>query len=309
MLPVQSIFTSSQFCSQFLFLITVTLFAVIFGLNDVQTGQLGQAINTIWSGLFFYIGWNMMPSKPAANVLSDDKKSIFIQSFIKVYQTIKQINHYYKNSLRWFFLVVIFAEAAATAFTVVSVVFLADYLKLSGTQIGYFFITTLIASLPGTFLGAYITKKTNPIISWKLSMLFLAIVATIGAFTLTNDKLPFTYIWGIFIGILLGWFYPTEGLQFSLLLPKGQEAELGGFYVYCTQILGWLPPLIFTVLVESGIDQRYGVLTVQSFFLIAIFFASMMAPWDECIREVNAKITEVDLTHNQPRNDSDGNVI
>lgn len=61
-----------------------------------------------------------------------------------------------------------------------------------------------------------------------------------------------------------------------MLLPRGQEAELSGFYVYCTQILGWLPPLIFSVMVESNIDQKFGILAVQSFFGVAIVLLSMI---------------------------------
>jgi hypothetical protein len=73
-----------------------------------------------------------------------------------------------------------------------------------------------------------------------------------------------------------------------MLLPKGQEAELSGFFVYCTQILGWLPPLIFSVLVQSNIDQKYGILAVQAFFAVAIAFVSMIR-WADAVEQVHGR--------------------
>ena len=112
------------------------------------------------------------------------------------------------------------------------------------------------------------------------------VVAIIGAFILKEGFEIIAYIWGFVIGNGLGWFYPTQNLCFSLLLPRGQEAELSGFYVYCTQILGWLPPLIFSIMVESNIDQKYGILVVQLFFGVAIVLMSMIR-WQGALEEVH----------------------
>jgi len=73
---------------------------------------------------------------------------------------------------------------------------------------------------------------------------------------------------------------------------NGHEAEITGFYTYCTIILAWLPPLIFSLLVEAGTDQKYGVIAVSSFFTIGFITLSMAAPWNEILdeaRSANAK--------------------
>ena len=61
--------------------------------------------------------------------------------------------------------------------------------------------------------------------------------------------------------------------------------ELSGFFVYCTQILAWLPPLIFTGLVEADISQTYAVVATMGFFLIAIVLLRFAASWDDILRE------------------------
>lgn len=56
---------------------------------------------------------------------------------------------------------------------------------------------------------------------------------------------------------------------------------------YCTQILGWLPPLIFTILVQSDVDQKFGVISTSFGFLVSVFFLSCAASWDEILAEAD----------------------
>jgi MFS-type transporter involved in bile tolerance (Atg22 family) len=176
--------------------------------------------------------------------------------------------------------------AAAAAITTVSVVYLDETLGMSGTQIGIFFLVTLLATLPGTQLGAFVTRRTNPNTSLRLSMMSLLVVLNIGAIILEGfDNDIVTYSWGACVGVLLGWFYPTEGLFFSMVLPKGQEAELAGFFVYCTQILAWLPPLLFTILVENDVAQKWGVVVTSFGFLVATGLLTLAAPWEDIVKE------------------------
>jgi Na+/melibiose symporter-like transporter len=72
-----------------------------------------------------------------------------------------------------------------------------------------------------------------------------------------------------------------------MCLPKGQEAELAGFYVYCTQILAWLPPLIFSLLVEANVPQKYGVIATSFGFVVGIMFLSCTASWEEILAEAD----------------------
>lgn len=166
---------------------------------------------------------------------------------------------------------------------------------MSGTEIGIVFLTTLLASVPGSKLGSIVTNRTNPNTSWKISLSVFSIVTFGGAFALSGpDRSYLAYVWGVMWGVILGWFYSTENLFFSMVLPKGQEAELTGFFVYCTQILVWLPPLVFSAMIEAGVKQTWGLMSLIIFFVIAIGFLSLVAPWPEVLEE-SAKTVDVEL--------------
>jgi hypothetical protein len=47
-----------------------------------------------------------------------------------------------------------------------------------------------------------------------------------------------------------------------------------------------LPPLIFTVLVQNNVDQKYGVIAVSFGFAVAVLLLSCTASWDEILTEV-----------------------
>jgi hypothetical protein len=78
------------------------------------------------------------------------------------------------------------------------------------------------------------------------------------------------FIFGICWGIGLGWLHPQHTTAFVSLISKGQEAELMGIYLLATQILGWLPPLVFTALNEAGYPMTLGLGSLTIFFAVGI---------------------------------------
>ena len=287
-----SVFTMVQFAAQTIFLIVVTFVSMGLELGDVGTAQTSQAINAVWIGVSFFVGWRLLPKVEARHELPAGK-SLFLQGFRQNWSTIQRIYSEYRKGLFWYLFALAFAEAGANAYILVAVVYLDDALGMSASEIGLFFMVTLLAMIPGGMIGNWVTSKTNPNISWRLSMVVLFGLGTFGGLALNPDNVwPVGYIWGLLVGLDLGWYYPTENLFFSLIVPKGQEAELSGIFVYCTQIIGWLPPLVFSILVENDIDHGYGVLVVSAFVLIAVVLLSLAAPWDEIIEEVHKKVEQ-----------------
>lgn len=288
-------FTMVQFAAQALFLISVIVFSLALGFGNVKTAQLSQAISALWAGIGFAIGWMLLPSVPATNLLPEGH-SLLTEGFVQVYRTALKIRKHYGRGLRWFLWGVVFGEAAANSFTIVAVVYLSDHLHMSATEIGIFFLIALVGTLPGAWLGAMVTRRLDPNRSWRLSMVFMTIMAVGGAVVVDLVPRYLVYIWGVGIGAILGWFYSTESLFFSMCLPRGQEAELSGFFLYCSQILGWAPALLFTILVENNVSQTYGVMSVSIFLIIAIIALSCAAPWDEIVEESQRTVEESQRT-------------
>jgi len=228
----------TQFTSQFIFLIVVVAISYAADLNDVVTGQLSQAINCAWSSIFFYLGWKLLPSVPTRHELAEGER-LLTQGFKQVYRTAVRINKEQKRGLRWYFLALTFSESTVSAFSTVAVVYLDEQLGLSAQAIGLFFLTVVIASLPGSLMATKITNRMDPRRSWQYSMITLLIWSIGGILVVDRSPVGVSYVWGVGIGVLLGWYYPTSNLFFSMCLPKGQEAvsAAGGFSKCCNIFL------------------------------------------------------------------------
>jgi MFS-type transporter involved in bile tolerance (Atg22 family) len=208
-----TLFIQSQFSSEVTFNVVVVGSSLAFALSTVHTAMVGQTACVIWSVLSFTCGWRLLPSRPARHTVNE-QQFILTAGFAQNWRTAKAIWTHYRKGLKWYLLALIFAEASAAAVTSVSVIYLNNTIGLSTTQIGIFFIIALVGTIPGAKMGSIITHKTNPNTSWKLSQLSLIITLIIGAFTLENLKgsKELSYIWGFFVGMFLGWFYPAEEL-------------------------------------------------------------------------------------------------
>jgi len=281
-------FTAKQFSAQASFLILLGALSLALGIadNSVKTARLSQAMNVALIAILFGTGWHYLPSRPASRELPQGKRLV-IYGIRQNFRTAVSIHREYKKGLRWYLLATMFAQSSVTALTTVSVVYLSSEVGLNATDISLFFFVVLVGTLPGSFFAKMISKRINPNTSWQMSMVALFLVMVIGAFTLGNAPHKYlSLIWGFFVGLALGWFYPTENLFFSCILPKGQEAEIAGFRMNCAMILAWLPPLVFSILIENGVDAKWGMTFMGSFILVAALLLRFGAGnWEEILIE------------------------
>jgi len=259
--------------------------------NDEATARLGQSVNVVVSGLLYYLAWYFFTSVVARKKF-DKGKSVVTSGFVQVFKTAKGIKNHYGSTVGYFLLAAMFCDAGHSAFGLVAVVYLAEVCDIGGLQLGIIFLVILISTIPGSIFGAWVSNVTNPKTSIQIQLISIISFNVLAFLTMTSPeqkKLP--YIYGSIWGVLLGWFYPTETVMFSIVQPIGQESELTGIFMYSTQILSWMPPLIFSVMNESDIHMKWGGMFLNVYFFIGLVLFQLMAPWDIC--------TEVSKTPNK----------
>jgi len=251
--------------------------------NNEARARTGQIVNVVISAPLFCVAWYFFTTQLARRQL-DEGESLVTTGFIQVFRTARGIKKYYGSTLGYFYLSVVFADAGHGSFAVVAVTYLLEVCQITGQRLGILLIIILLSTVPGSYFGAWVSNKTNPKISIQVELVIMIVFNVIAFLTLTSPeqtRLPFIYAacWGI----LLGWFYPTEISILSLVHPQGQESELSGIFLYCTQFLVWIPPLIFTIMNESDVHLKWGGITLNVFFLIGLVFFQLMAPWGACL--------------------------
>lgn len=285
-------FQSVQFGLQLLFLIIIAVITFYTGFGAVKVAQISQGLVTLSCLIFFSLGWLKYIQKRKAKRIVPEGSNMFKEAIKNNWATVKSLQKTYKKGMRWFFLALTFSQAAAQTSVSVANIYLSDTLKMGTLEIIGFFASVLLVSLAGCPLGTWVCKKTNAKVSYQLGMIYFFLSISVGALVL--EMLPFycVFIWGGFVGIAFGWFFATEPLFFSMILPEGQEAELAGFYMNCSTILTWLPPLFFTLIIEANVAQKYAVIITVSFFLLAAALLMCGGSWEEMIAEAIITIPE-----------------
>jgi len=169
---------------------------------------------------------------------------------------------------------------AINSFFNISITFLSEVLQLNGVEIGIIFVMVYVSALPGAIIFSFVSKRMNPIFTWKACLILFFLSIIVAGFVLTGPEAKnISYPFFILLGVLFGGSIPTRNLIFSMCVPKDQAAELSGFFVYCRQIFTWVPPLVFTSINESGIHMKYGLMSLSIFFFIAWMFLMFMDQW------------------------------
>lgn len=277
-------FYSWAFTSECSYVIIVIGISVVIKADNVLTAQLGQVINVLISGFFYVCGFYYFGRKQSRRELPEGH-SLVVAGFKQVYATTKGIYNHYPTTLTWFFVAVVLGETVTIAFTTVVVTFLVEVFQFDATKAGMSALLALVSTIPGSVFSRYLMRKTSsPLLSMKICLIVFMVINFVSFPTLSGPEVEYlVWIYSVFWGFMIGWFYPIEVNIYALLMPKGQESELAGFYLYCTQILVWLPPLVFTIMNENDIHLKYGGLHLNIYLFLALICYQMMPSWQECV--------------------------
>lgn len=258
--------------------------------DDVRLAQFGMLVCFLITLTFFWMSWRYMPSVPPQHELPEGR-SLLLEGFRQNWMTCQRIQKEYKNGLRWFLLCVTFAEAGTTSLMPIAVTFLSEELGYSGSEIGISFFIAVTSITIGVTFTPGLVRRTDPNIALQVSLAVMCVVTVGGFFLMTKERRNLGFVWGGLWGLCLGVYYTCQRMFFSLCLPEGQDAELAGFFGYTLLILSWAPPLVFSILVENGVEQRFGLIALLGFQLAGLLWLRLIPSWDKVLEEARNKPT------------------
>jgi len=273
----------------------VQLFYVVFligmtygiGLNTVETARVAAAGALVISAVLFFYSWTFLFRKRPALSKVKEGDHLLTSGFKQLWRTSKKIFYRY-SSLKWFMLALLFSpEAGAGVVLSVVVTFLAVTLQMTGIEVGITSLIMLLITVPGSLFSNWFMRKYNPLNSFRFGLVFLIMViaATIGFLDRPSRK-NWTFFIAIFWGIAYGWIFPSQRTLQVTLTPRGQETEIMGMFTFVTQVIGWLPALIFSIMNERGIDMRWGVSILCWMMAISVALLSGVGKYEDAVKQV-----------------------
>lgn len=164
-----------------------------------------QGFDTLITGAYWAVSWYYFGKRDAMTKLPEGK-NLLTAGFSQVYHTAIGIKKYYPETIGYYFLGVVFSEAAVNSFTTVSITYINEVLNFDSMQTGILFLIVLFSTLPGSMFASFLTNRIN-VKRNIIICLFVFIAINFAAFLSLTDETHEVraYIFGCLWGFLLGW--------------------------------------------------------------------------------------------------------
>jgi len=267
------------YVSTLIFLGEVLILAFSMHTDDVGTARISQVITSLTSSVFFGFAWRyLFRDRPVLSCLPEG--STLVGTGFQRIRASSIMIHQEMPALKMLMCAIMSSESATAALITIATTYMSHFLEMNANEIGVVFLAVLTMGAPGSKLGEYIALRYNPLISAKACVIFFIVSTTLASFLLTGPKdKKLTAVFGTAWGLALGWLHPMHSTLFITITPTGQETELMSMYLFCGQVLSWLPPLLFTILNEAGVSMSVGLASLNLFFLVGLICLHFMGDY------------------------------
>lgn len=277
-------FSAAQYTGSVSFLLLmVGILSIVNRNENFRASTISQTVVIIICCAFFGYAWTRLFRPRQASQKVPKNKTLISAGFWKIYKTAQTILLHH-SAIKWCLVSAAFTEAATTTFSTIAITYMTEQLGFSSRENGIAILILLLFGVPGTRIAAWLTSSINPIRSLQCCLLFWIVsIATASIFLYKPNQQVAAYVFAAFWGLAIGWVYPTEKTLYVTIIPRGQEAELMGTYICACQMLSWLPPLVFSVMNETGFSMRIGMISLTIYFAASIVILFFVGDYSEAV--------------------------
>lgn len=285
----QSHFVLCMYLSLIFYDMQVFIAAKALELDGIETAKLAALLSSLWSAPLFYVAWTyFFPLRPALHRVPTNQ-TLWSAGFVKLFHSYRSL----KSDLpavHFFLLSAVFSEGANWSINTVAITYFSEFLQLSSQKVGLVIMLILFGGVPGTFVGKHVSLLYDPLTSAKASLVMFIAVICFASVLLSPENSDMVFVFGFFLGLCKGWLNPVMTATYVTITPKGQGAEAMGVYIFCTHFLTFLPPLIFTLLNEAGLSMRWGMVSINIFFIFGLLCLNKIDDYEEAIEKAWVRI-------------------
>jgi UMF1 family MFS transporter len=236
-----------------------------FGLSAAQAVRISLASSGAWWAVFTVIPLSALRNRLPVKELPAG------QHFIAA--GFKQLRHTIGSSRRYpqtllFLIAYLLYNDAIQAVIALASLFGAEELKLEQSTLVQVILMVQFAAFFGSLIFNWVAKATGG----KRAIIVSLIIWTgvlLYAYGLLQTKLQF-FILGAVIAIVLGGSQALSRSVYSLMIPKGQEAQYFSLYEVSDKGTGWLAFLLFGLVRQFTGSYRLAILSLVVFFIAGL---------------------------------------
>lgn len=250
-----------------LLLINLVLFsnADSIGLDTGHAVRISLASAGLWWAVFTLIPLATLRTHQPVKQMPKGE-SVLTVGFKQLGHTIRSARAY-PQTLLFLVAYLFYNDGIQTVISQASV-FGEQALGMDTTQLTQLILMVQFVAFFGAILFGYIAKWIGTKNAIMVSLVIWT--GTVVYAWAVLQSIPEFFILGAVIAIVLGGSQALSRSVFSLMIPKGQEAEYFSLYEVSERGTSWLGPLFFGLALQFTGDYRIAILSIAIFFIIGL---------------------------------------
>jgi|HubBroStandDraft_5_1064220.scaffolds.fasta_scaffold52681_2 UMF1 family MFS transporter len=234
--------------------------AKALGLSESMAVRINLSSAGVWWALFSLIPLTAIRNRPPGRRRAPGEG--LLASFREFAITLRGMRHY-PQTLRFLVAYLLYNDAVQTVIAV-SAQFGSDELKISLTDLTEVILMVQFVAFFGSLLFDWIAKWIGAKHAVIVSLLIWTAVLVSIYVSVRNERQFF--IVAAIVGMVQGGTQALSRSLFSLMIPKGREAEYFGVYEISDKGTSWLCPLLFGLALQFTGSYRLAILSLITFF-------------------------------------------
>ncbi|MDZ5662088.1 MFS transporter [Nocardioides sp. zg-1308] len=235
-----------------------------FGLTEGMAVRISLLSAAVWWAAFTFIPWRGLQNHPPVHV-EQVEGGVLQRSFGQLLQTLKDMRNY-PVALTFLLAYLFFNDGIQTVISQASVYGVEELGFPQGTMLGVYLLVQFVA-VGGALLFGRIAAVRGAKSTILGGLVVWMLIVTAALFIPEESLLPLLAL-GVAIGIVLGGTQALARSYFSLLIPRGKEAEYFSFYHAMERGTSWFGTLVFGLVYTFTDSYRPAIFALIIFFVV-----------------------------------------
>lgn len=224
--------------------------------------SLGSA--GVWWAVFALIPMFGLRHRPPMRSAAAGE-SVFARGFMQLFQTLRDMRHY-PQTLTFLVAYLIYNDAIQAVITLAGQ-YGSDYLKIPMESLTMAILMVQFVAFGGAMLFSYLAKWMTAFRAVILSLLIWTMLMC-GVFLVKTTAHYF--VAAALVAIVMGGSQALSRSLYSVMIPKGKEAEYFSLYEISDKGTSWLAPLMFGLTLQFTGSYQIAILSLIIFFVTGL---------------------------------------
>jgi len=242
-------------------LVFVQFLAEPLGVSTAHAVRISLTSAGVWWAVFTLIPLAALKRRAPLKKLPPGERYATI-GFKQLRHTLSEVRNF-PHTLLFLLAYLLYNDGIQTVIAL-SATFGSEELGLGTASLVQLILMVQFIAFFGALLFQQVSSRTGAKRAIVIS-LFIWLGVTLYTYAFLQTELQF-FILGGFIAIVMGGSQALSRSLFSLMIPRGQEAEYFSLYEVSERGTSWLGPMLFGFTLQMTGSYRYAILSVAIFF-------------------------------------------